>query len=116
MPAPGLVVDPASDRVLLDQGPTHARIGAPIGLAPAQQVTVDAVGGQFVGGQVHPSALQVFVDIPEEVGQLERLSERGGVRRGILARADGAQNRQQLQTRSPPPSRTCSGPARARSG
>ena len=65
-----------------------------MGLAPAQQITVDAVRGEFIGGQVHPPTPQVLVDVAQEVGELKRLSERGSVRRGVLARPDGAQDRQ----------------------
>ena len=63
----------------------------------SQQVAVDAVGGELVGGQIDPAAAQILVDVAQEVGELERLSERGGVRCGVVARADGAEHRQQLQ-------------------
>jgi lycopene cyclase domain-containing protein len=57
------------------------------------------VRGHRVGGQVHPAAVDVLGDVAEEVGQLERLAERDGVRRGLLARhaGGGAQDRQHLQ-------------------
>ncbi len=94
----GLLVDRPGDRVLLGQRPARTRsVGAPVCLAPGEQVAVDAVGGEFVGGQVDAAAAQVLVDVADEIGQLERLSERGGIRRRVLAGADGAQDGQQLQ-------------------
>ena len=89
-PRRGESVDAAGDVVLLDQRAADPGVGPPVRVAPRQQVTVHAVGGEFVGGQVDPSALEVFVDVAQEVGELERLSERGGVRRGLLRGADRA--------------------------
>ena len=53
---PGAGVYPARRGVLVDQRATHPGVGAPVGLAPAQQLPVDAVGGELVGGQVDPAA------------------------------------------------------------
>ena len=41
--------------------------------------------------------MQVLVDVAQEVGQLERPSQCRGVRRGLVARADRAQDRKHLQ-------------------
>lgn len=55
------------DFVLCDQGPAHPRIGAAMRVAPRQQLSVDPVGGQFVGRQVNTAALQVLVDVTQKL-------------------------------------------------
>ena len=94
----GLGVYPSGERMLFHQCGSQPAVGTALLLAPGQHLAVDAVRGQFVGGQVDPPARQILVDVPEEIGQLEGFSERGGVRCRLFARGDRAQHRQQLQT------------------
>ena len=94
----GEFVHPPGGGVLLGERTAYPGVGALVGVAPRQRVTVDAVGSQLVGGQIHPAALQILVDISQKVGELERFSQRGGVRCSLLAGADGAENGQHLQS------------------
>ena len=62
-----------------------------------EQLPVDAERRQLVGGQVDAAAVEVFADVAEEVGELERHAERrrGGL--GVRPRAGRAQDRQHLE-------------------
>ena len=53
--------------------------------------------GQLVGGQIDPPSLQVFVDVAQKVGELERLSQCGGVGRGLFASRHRAEDGQHLK-------------------
>ena len=96
-PAFGVPVDLPGDVMLFGQRVAHPAIGPPVVVAPHQQVAIDVVCGQFVGGQVDPLSGQVFVDVTQKIGELECPAQRCGIRRGLIGRADRAQNRKQLQ-------------------
>ncbi|CAM5489840.1 hypothetical protein SAVIM40S_04380 [Streptomyces avidinii] len=51
------------------------------------------MGGEEVGGQVDAVAVEVFTDVADEVGQLERLAESGCVRGGFFAGGHVAEDR-----------------------
>ena len=74
----------------------NARVGPAIVVAPHQEIPIHPVGGQFIGGKVHAVAVEILVDIAEEVRQLESLAQ--GLRRrlGIAERSDGAEDGQHL--------------------
>ena len=93
----GESVDPTGGGMLLCQRTSYAGVGAFVRLAPQQDVTVDAVGGQFVGGQIHPATAQILVDVPQKVSELERFSKCCGVRCSFVAGSDGAENGKHLQ-------------------
>ena len=112
MPVRANLVDPTGGGMLLGQRTAHPGIGALVGLAPQQQVAVDAVGGQFVGGQIYPAASQVLVDVAQKVRELEGFSQRGGVRCGFVARNRRCRAPAASAARSPRPSRACSAPTR----
>jgi hypothetical protein len=69
----GLDVDGAGSFDLLLQGAPYPWVGDAVVVAPDQQVAVYPGGGEFVGGQIDPAAVQVLVDVADEVGTVPRI-------------------------------------------
>ena len=93
-----LAVDGTGRGVLVLECGANPGVGAPIVVAPHQQFAVHAERGEFVGGQIHPVAVEVLVDVAQEVGQLKGLAQCLGARFGVPQRPDRAQDGQHLQS------------------
>jgi len=63
-----IAVDAPCLGVLFDQCAAHPGVGAPVGVAPHQHITIDIVCRQLVGGQIDPAALQILIHVASWLG------------------------------------------------
>lgn len=94
----GLPVEPLVDPDQVGDRTAHARVRGPRTRAVLQESAVDTVVGEHVGGQVDPAPAQVLRHVAQEVGELEGLSQRRGVRGGRLPGHGRAEDRKDLES------------------